>query len=91
MMMAEIGWQRTFEDPIALPDGRELVTLRDGADYITSLPEKETDLSEWQVAMEALKRSHDDGADRGHEGAEPPRRAGVQSRSQGNTLGEAQA
>jgi hypothetical protein len=52
--MADNGWQRTFEDPISLPGGRELITLRDAADYITSLPKKETDLPEWQVAIEAL-------------------------------------
>ena len=52
--MANEGWQRRFEDPIPLPDGRKLVTLRDAADYITSLPEKETDLPDWQVAIEAL-------------------------------------
>ena len=52
--MANEGWQRRFEDPIPLSDGRKLVTLRDAADYITSLPEKETDLPDWQVAIEAL-------------------------------------
>jgi hypothetical protein len=48
------GWQRKFEDPIELPDGRTLVTLRDAADYITALPKKESDLPEWQAAIEAL-------------------------------------
>lgn len=52
--MADNGWQRAFEDPITLPDGKKLVTLRDAADYITSLPEKVTDLTDWQVAIEAL-------------------------------------
>jgi hypothetical protein len=52
--MADNGWQRKFEDPIPLPDGRTLITLRDAADYITSLPKKESDLPEWQVAMQAL-------------------------------------
>src|SRR5207253_11196484 len=48
------GWSRKFEDPIALAGGRELITLRDAADYITGLPKKESALPEWQVAMEAL-------------------------------------
>jgi hypothetical protein len=37
-----------------LPDGRELITLRDAADYITALPKKESALPEWQAAIEAL-------------------------------------
>jgi hypothetical protein len=52
--MADNGWQRKFEDPIPLPDGRKLVTLRDAATYITNLPKKESDLPEWQAAIEAL-------------------------------------
>jgi hypothetical protein len=49
------GWQRAFEDPIQLPDGRTLATLHDdAATYITALPKKESDLSDWQVAIEAL-------------------------------------
>jgi len=55
-LMADNDWQRKFEDPIALPDGKKLVTLRDAADYITSLPKKESDLPEWQAAIEALMR-----------------------------------
>jgi hypothetical protein len=31
-----------------------LVTLRDAADYITGLPKKESDLPEWQAAIELL-------------------------------------
>jgi hypothetical protein len=30
------------------------VTLRDAANYITALPQKEVNLSEWQAAIEAL-------------------------------------
>jgi hypothetical protein len=37
-----------------LPDGRELVTLKDAGDYITTLPEAEHIAPEWQAAMEAL-------------------------------------
>jgi hypothetical protein len=43
-----------FTDPILLPDGRTLRTLRDAAAYITALPKVEADASEWQAAMETL-------------------------------------
>ena len=36
------------------PTGKKLVTLRDAADYITALPKKESDLPEWQTAIEVL-------------------------------------
>ena len=39
--------------PCLLPGGRELPTLRDAGDYITSLPKAEQDLEEWQAAVEA--------------------------------------
>jgi hypothetical protein len=52
--VADSGWQRKFEEPIPLPDGRELVTLRDAATYITALSKKEAALPEWQAAIEAL-------------------------------------
>jgi len=52
--MGDTDGQRKFEDPILLPDGRRLYTLRDAADYITDLPEQESELAQWQVAIEAL-------------------------------------
>jgi hypothetical protein len=48
------GWGREFDEPIALPDGRKLIVLRDAASYITALPKKEADTPEWQAAIEAL-------------------------------------
>jgi hypothetical protein len=48
------GWARKFNEPITLPDGRRLVTLRDAADYITALPRAEAEMLEWQDAIEAL-------------------------------------
>ena len=48
------GWQRPFDDPVILPEGRRLVTLRDAGDYITKLPKVEHEAPEWQAAMEAL-------------------------------------
>ena len=47
-------WSTPFEDPIVLPDGRKLLTLKDAADYITKLPKNESALPEWQKAIEAL-------------------------------------
>lgn len=47
-------WSTPFDDPIVLPDGRQLLTLKDAADFITKLPKKESDLPEWQAAIEAL-------------------------------------
>jgi hypothetical protein len=49
-----LGWQTEFDEPIPLPKGKPLVTLRDAALYITKLPKAEHDAPEWQAAMEAL-------------------------------------
>jgi hypothetical protein len=49
-----LPWSTPFEDPIILPDGRTLLTLKDAADYITKLPKEESDLPEWQTAIEVL-------------------------------------
>jgi hypothetical protein len=49
-----VPWSARFTDPIILPDGRELETLRDAAAYITELPQAEHDAKEWQTAMETL-------------------------------------
>ena len=47
-------WSAEFEDPIELPNGRKLLTLRDAATYITKLPKAEHVTPEWQAAIEAL-------------------------------------
>jgi hypothetical protein len=49
-----MGWSAAFEDPIALPDGRELKTLRDAGDYISALTAGTQARPEWQAAAEAL-------------------------------------
>jgi hypothetical protein len=49
-----VSWDQPFFDPIELPGGRKLVTLRDAAKYITKLPKAEHDADEWQAAMQAL-------------------------------------
>jgi hypothetical protein len=48
-----MAWFKRFVDPI-VPDGRELLTLRDAAAYITALAKAEQDAADWQVAMETL-------------------------------------
>jgi hypothetical protein len=47
-------WSRKFDEPITLPKGRQLVTLKDAGTYITKLPKAEHMAAEWQAAMEAL-------------------------------------
>jgi len=49
-----LSWSASFEDPIPLPDGRRLLTLRDAAEHITTLSKAEHSAPEWQAAMEAL-------------------------------------
>jgi hypothetical protein len=48
------GWSRKFDEPIPLPKGRQLATLKDAGTYITKLPKAEHEAKEWQAAMEAL-------------------------------------
>jgi hypothetical protein len=52
--MADKGWQRKFDDPMPLPDGRMLVKLIDAGNYITTLPKAVHTAPEWQAAMDAL-------------------------------------
>lgn len=52
--MKQPDWKRRFDEPIPLPDGGKLVTLRDAADYITGLPKKVSARDEWQRAIFAL-------------------------------------
>jgi hypothetical protein len=53
-MVEAVSWDRPFAEPIELPKGKKLVTLRDAALYITKLPKVEHDAEEWQAAMAAL-------------------------------------
>jgi hypothetical protein len=53
-MAIPAGFVRRGINLVVLPDGRELLTLRDAAEYITALPKAEHDAADWQVAMETL-------------------------------------
>ena len=45
---------RELDEPISLPRGRHLVTLKDAAEYIQKLSKAEQLLDDWQAAVEAL-------------------------------------
>jgi hypothetical protein len=80
------GWKRPFDEPIPLPDGRQLVTLEEAGNYITKLPKDIHEEEEWQAAMESPHACGDArGTDhvcahRRHESVEPPRRTRDPSR-----------
>jgi hypothetical protein len=54
-----MSWDKTFREPIALPDGTALVSLRDAGSYITALPATEYEAREWQTAMHVLIEAAD--------------------------------
>jgi phage-related protein len=45
-------WSTPFDDPIALPGGRQLVTLQQAADYLMELPQQVQEQARWQTAIE---------------------------------------
>jgi hypothetical protein len=47
-------WSRRFATPIALPDGREITTLRQAGEYIAALPAKQQKEEQWRTATECL-------------------------------------
>ena len=49
-----MSWDIKFPEPIPVPDGHPLVTLRDAGAYVTSLPLKIHDAKAWQTVMECL-------------------------------------
>ena len=58
-----MSWHQSFFDPIELPDGRKLFTLRDAAQYITKLPNDENALPQWETAIECLMLVGEHGGD----------------------------
>ena len=51
-----MGWSRKFGEPILLPDGQHLISLRDAANHIIALPPETVRLPHWQLATEALSQ-----------------------------------
>jgi hypothetical protein len=52
--MAEKGWHRAFDDPIELPRGRALRTLREAGEYVAAQPKAEQAKPHWQTAPHEL-------------------------------------
>ena len=59
-MKSPHGWKRAFDDPILLPDGRQIDTLHQAGSYITNLPKAEQQLAEWQTAIGCLLMAAED-------------------------------
>ena len=49
-----MSWDRLFENPVPLPDGRVIRTLREAGEFIQALPQARQKAEEWQTACEAL-------------------------------------
>jgi hypothetical protein len=49
-----VSWEQFFRDPIELPDGRVLRSLRDAGEFIQSLPKTVHKRPKWRKAVEVL-------------------------------------
>jgi hypothetical protein len=49
-----MSWSRTFDDPIELPDGHMLRTLREAGHYVTALSKTDQGKPHWQTAAHEL-------------------------------------
>ncbi|MDB5688075.1 MAG: hypothetical protein JWR77_2664 [Rhizorhabdus sp.] len=59
--MSKSGWYTHFQEPIPVPKGEPLVTLRDAGAYITRLSKTQYDHPAWQNAMYVLIRTAEHG------------------------------
>jgi hypothetical protein len=59
--MAE-GWARTFDEPIALPDGGKLVTLKDAIAWLAKeVPGSEQGMKQVQAAAHCVTEAAENG------------------------------
>jgi hypothetical protein len=49
-----MSWLRTFDEPIAVPDGRLLQKLRDAGHFAATLPRTKHNKTRWQTAAHEL-------------------------------------
>jgi hypothetical protein len=96
--VSERGWQREFEDPILLPDGTQLRTLREAIAYLAkTVPKAERDMPEVLAAAEMLTNAAERESawlffTRAHAPGHPPERDSyLQPRTQRPSLGQAEA
>ena len=54
-------WSRRFDEPIILPEGKKLRTLRDAGEYVAALPKKEQNKPHWHTAAHELMMSAEQG------------------------------
>jgi hypothetical protein len=57
-----VSWDQRFSEPIAVPKGKSLATLRDAGTYISKLPKTEHEATEWQTAVQCLMQAADKAA-----------------------------
>jgi len=57
-----VSWDQRFSEPIVVPEGRTLTTLRDAGTYISRLPKAEHEATEWQTAVQCLMQAADNAA-----------------------------
>jgi hypothetical protein len=96
---AEGGWQRKFDDPIILPNGTRLDTLREAIAYLAkAVPHRNAECLRSPRRPDADLRGRKAGRGlddlRAHgytSGHSPERGSGVQSRSEGSPLGAPEA
>lgn len=58
-MKRPTGWEKQFQDPVPLPEGGALRTLREAGEYIEKLPKKTHDRPEWRTAIRILLATAD--------------------------------
>jgi hypothetical protein len=61
-VMANQGWRRRFDEPIKLPDGRELVTLKHAIAWLAKeIPQSEHTMKEVQTAAHCVTEAAENG------------------------------
>lgn len=54
-------WSMRFDEPVQLPDGSQLFTLRQAAKYILTLTNTDHCAKEWRIAMRKIIEAADHG------------------------------